>query len=196
MDYSLAQKNGFVEAFIDFMTARIPGWSSLRAESRAFEVKIIRARAVALIKGCVIHWQRSLSKIKKLISPEHLHRFESLIQVLRAEHSTIDDFNQAATNLRAEFPEIRAWLQWWLQMGNSELIFPAVMKMSKGMREKLPNTTNGGESSHWLLYRACGQKHDLWDGIRRAYMFQRELEALYMAVIGMSLFFLHKFHKF
>lgn len=66
----------------------------------------------------------------------------------------------------------------------------------EGYAEKLPNTTNGGESSHWLLYRACGQKHDLWDGIRRAYMFQRELEALYMAVIGMSLFFLHKFHKF
>lgn len=173
------------------MTDLIPGWSVLGAAAHKHEADSIRARAIALLRGCVVHWQRSLDRIKKLISPEHLDEFEYLIRTLRDENSTIDQFNQAAATLIAKFPEIRAWLQWWLQPEICILIFPATMKMSKEMQSKLPLTTNGGESYHWLAYRAMGIKHDLWEGTRRAFTFQRELEALYGVVVGM--FFPFKF---
>lgn len=86
--------------------------------------------------------------------------------------------------MQSEFSEIRAWISWWAQPANSTLIWPAVMKMPVDAQRMLPNTTNGGESVHWLLYRACGTQHDLWEGIRCLYMFQREQEQLYEAILG------------
>lgn len=167
------------------MTSRIPAWNSLTPETRTLEQNSLRTRAFALLKGCVVHWQRSLSKIKKIVHPDHLFRFESLIRILEGNNTTEEQLQQALEHLQMEYPEIHYWLSWWSHPQISCLIWPAVMKMSESLREKIPNTTNGGESSHWLLYRACGTKHDLWEGIRRLYMFQREQEKLYSAVLGM-----------
>ena len=184
MDFSLAQRNGFVEAFIDFMCSRIPGWVTLSPESRAFEVKRLRDRALALVKGCLVHWKRSVNKIKQTIDPKHLHQFDLLLSTLEHHTTTPEDFLTTANRIRTEFPEIQPWISWWLQPGNGTTIFPALSKMSPELKAQLPDTTNGGESMHWLLYQACGQKFDLWEGIRRLYVFQRETEKLYDAVIG------------
>jgi hypothetical protein len=184
MDFSNAQRNGFVEAFIDFMCQRIPGFMTLSPESRASEVSALRAKALTLIKGCLVHWKRSTHKIKQVIDSKHLFRFETLIATLENSTTDSNDFLTATQSIRTEFPEVRAWISWWLLPGNGSMIFPAMQKMSPELRAQLPDTTNGGESSHWVLYRACGQKFDLWEGIRRLYMFQRETEMLYQSVIG------------
>lgn len=169
------------------MSARIPGWNTLSAASRASEIAALRGRAEALVKGCYVHWKRSTCKIKQLISPDHVFRFELLLGTLENHRSTPEEFLNAADELRTKYPEVRAWIAWWLLPDNAALIFPAMAKMSPQLRARLPDTTNGGESSHWLLYRACGQKFDLWEGIRRLFMFQREQEMLYDAVLGIFL---------
>ncbi|KAJ7438874.1 hypothetical protein FB451DRAFT_1415998 [Mycena latifolia] len=87
LDFSSAQRNGFILAFVDYMCARIPGWSTLSEESRATEAK-------------------------------------------------------------------------------------------------LPSSTNAGESGHWLLYRAVGTGFDLWEGIRRLYRWNREIEMLHGAILA------------
>jgi hypothetical protein len=146
----------------------------------------LRIRAEALIKGCIVHWKRSLHKIKQVVGAKHLFRFEGLIGVLESERSTAAEFLQTVEQIRAEFPEVRPWLAWWILPGNGSMIFPAMQKMPADLPTKLPNSTNASESNHWLLYRAVGYGFDLWEGIRRLYRFQRETEMLYAAIIGMG----------
>ncbi|KAJ7754779.1 hypothetical protein B0H16DRAFT_1886485 [Mycena metata] len=184
LDFSSAQRNGFISAFVEFMCSRIPGWSTLSEQSRRAEASALRTRAEALIKGCFIHWKRSLHKIKQVIGAQHLFRFEALINVLESEHSTAVEFFEAVELIRAEFAEVRPWLSWWILPGNGSMIFPAMQKMPAELRARLPNSTNASESGHWLLYRAVGQGFDLWDGVRRLYRFQRETEMLYAAVLA------------
>ncbi|KAF7354491.1 hypothetical protein MVEN_01138400 [Mycena venus] len=184
LDFSSTQRNGFISAFVEYMCSRIPGWNTLSAESRSTEAAALRARAEALIKGCIVHWKRSLHKIKQIIGKKHLFRFEGLIGVLESEQTTAAEFLQAVEQIRAEFPEVRAWLAWWILPGNGSMIFPVMQKMPAELRAKLPNSTNASDSTHWLLYRAVGVKFDLWEGIRRLYRFQRETEMLYAAIIA------------
>jgi hypothetical protein len=161
------------------MYSRIPGWDTLSAESRATEAATLRLQAEGLIKGCIVHWKRSLHKIKQVIRKRHLFRFEGLIGVLEAERTTSAEFLQAVEQIRAEFPEVRPWLAWWVMPGNGSMIFPAMQKMPTDLRAKLPNSTNASESNHWLLYRAVGFHFDLFEGIRRLYRHQRDTEMLY-----------------
>ncbi|KAJ7604282.1 hypothetical protein DFH06DRAFT_1310588 [Mycena polygramma] len=184
LDFSTAQRNGFISAFVEYMCARIPGWNTLSEASRTAEAKALRVRAEALIKGCIVHWKRSLHKIKAIVGVKHLFRFEGLISILESEGTTAAEFLQAVEQLRAEFPEIRPWLAWWVLPGNGSMIFPAMQKMPAELRAKLPDSTNASESGHWLLYRAVGTKFDLFEGIRRLYRYQRETEMLYAAVIA------------
>lgn len=166
------------------MCARIPGWSTLREQSRATEAANLRTRAQGLIQGCIVHWKRSLHKIKQTIAMKFLFRFEGLVGILEAQSTTAAEFLQTVEILLAEFPEVRPWLSWWILPGNGSMIFPAMRKMPAELQAKLPHSTNAAESGHWLLYRAVGSGFDLWEGIRRLYRFQREIEMLYAAITG------------
>ena len=172
------------------MCARIPGWNTLSEESRTTEAGNLRIRAEALIKDCLVHWKRSLHKIKQVIDAKSLYRFEQLIGVLEGQSTAAIEFLQAVEHIHTEFPEVRPWLAWWILPGNGSMIFPAMQKMPPELRAKLPNSTNAAESHHWLLYRAVGTGFDLWEGIRRLYRFQRETEMLYNAIIGNFFMFL------
>ncbi|KAJ7240717.1 hypothetical protein C8J57DRAFT_1527386 [Mycena rebaudengoi] len=97
-----------------------------------------------------------------VVGNKHLYLFEMLINILESERTSPVEFLQAVENIRAEFPE----------------------KMPAELRAKLPNSTNASESNHWLLYRAVGFGFDLWEGIRRLYRFQREMEMLYAEILG------------
>ncbi|KAF8142672.1 hypothetical protein K438DRAFT_1784474 [Mycena galopus ATCC 62051] len=184
LDFSAAQRNGFIDAFVDFMCARIPGWSTLSEQSRTTEAANLRTRAEALIQGCVVHWKRSLHKIKQTIRNQFAYRFEDLVRVLEAVNTSPAEFIQAVECILTEFPEVRPWLSWWILPGNGSMIFPAMRRMPAELQAKLPHSTNAAESGHWLLYRAVGSGFDLFEGIRRLYRFQRETEMLYAAVTG------------
>ncbi|KAJ6451165.1 hypothetical protein C8R45DRAFT_946379 [Mycena sanguinolenta] len=182
LDFSAAQRNGFIDAFVDFMCARIPGWSTLSEQSRAAEAANLRTRAEALIQGCIVHWKRSLHKIKQTVSNQFLFRFEHLVGILEASRTTPAEFIQAVESILTEFPEVRPWLSWWILPGNGSMIFPAMRTMPADLLAKLHHSTNAAESGHWLLYCSVGSGFDLFEGIRRLYQFQREIELLYAAV--------------
>ncbi|KAJ7088962.1 hypothetical protein C8R44DRAFT_751646 [Mycena epipterygia] len=70
--------------------------------------------------------------------------FLSMIgRCLESERTTAAEFLQAVEQIRAEFPEVRPWLAWWILPGNGSMIFPAMQKMPAELRAKLPNSTNG-----------------------------------------------------
>ncbi|KAJ7823116.1 hypothetical protein B0H13DRAFT_2376254 [Mycena leptocephala] len=184
LDFSNAQRNGFIDAFIDYMCSRIPGWSELSAQSQASERKNLRLRAQALLIGCKVHWRRSTHKIKQVIGIKSLFRFEGLVAVLEAASTTAEQFLQAVADIHREFPEVQPWLSWWILPGNGGMIFPAMQRMSVELRAQLPSSTNGAESAHNLLYGAAGRSHDIYEGVRRLYRVQRETELLYDAVLA------------
>ncbi|KAJ7130870.1 hypothetical protein C8R46DRAFT_1327960 [Mycena filopes] len=184
LDFSNAQRNGFVEAFVSYMCSRIPGWSELSSQSQTSERASLRLRALALLLGCKVHWRRSTHKIKQVIGMQFQFRFEALIAVLEGSGTTSEQFLQAVADIHREFPEVRPWLSWWILPGNGGMIFPAMQRMPAELRAKLPSSTNGGESAHNLLYGAAGRNHDIWEGVRRLYRVQRETELLYDAVLA------------
>ncbi|KAJ7846161.1 hypothetical protein B0H13DRAFT_1646889 [Mycena leptocephala] len=179
LDFSNAQRNGFIDAFVDYMCSRIPGWSELSAQSQASERK-----SLSLLIGCKVHWRRSTHKIKQVIGIKFLFRFEGLVAVLEGASTTAEQFLQAVADIHREFPEVRPWLSWWILPGNCGMIFPAMQRMPAELRVQLPSSTNGAESAHNLLYGAAGRSHDIYEGVRRLYRVQRETELLYDAVLG------------
>ncbi|KAJ6468148.1 hypothetical protein C8R47DRAFT_990106 [Mycena vitilis] len=184
LDFSNAQRNGFVNAFVEYMCSRIPGWSELSAKSQESERSTFRLRAQGLLLGCKIHWRRSTHKIKQVIATAFLFRFESLIAILEGASTTGEQFLQAVADIHGEFPEVRPWLSWWIIPGNGGMVFPAMQRMSAELRARMPSSTNGAESSHHLLYGAAGKHHDMYEGVRRLYRVQRETEMLYEAVLA------------
>ncbi|KDQ61856.1 hypothetical protein JAAARDRAFT_190579 [Jaapia argillacea MUCL 33604] len=99
MDFSGSQRGGFIESFVTFMTSRIPGFMSLSPESRVLEVKQLRLRAEALIKGCWIHWKRSCHKIRQVISDTQSCRFDILISKLEHYQTSPEEFLAAAESI-------------------------------------------------------------------------------------------------
>ncbi|KAJ6567535.1 hypothetical protein B0H10DRAFT_2357232 [Mycena sp. CBHHK59/15] len=161
LDFSNAQRDSFIEAFVEYMCARIPGWSNLSEKSQASERASLQSRAQTLLIGCKVHWKRSTHKIKQVIGSKFLYRFESLIRILEGTSTTPIEFPQAVTDIYREFSEICLWLTWWILPGNGGMIFPVMQRMPAELRAKLPNSTNGAESAHNLLHRAAGQHHDI-----------------------------------
>ncbi|KAJ7732048.1 hypothetical protein DFH07DRAFT_781036 [Mycena maculata] len=186
LDFSNAQRNGFIEAFVNYMCSRIPGWNELSVKSQKSERATLRSRAQTLLIGCKVHWRRSTHKIKQVVGLKFQFRFEGLITILEAESTTPAEFLQAVHDIHREFPEVRPWLSWWILPGNGGMIFPAMQRMSPELRAQLPSSTNGAESAHNLLYRGAGKHHDIWEGVRRLYCVQRETEMLYDAVLVLS----------
>ncbi|KAJ7660274.1 hypothetical protein DFH06DRAFT_1401711 [Mycena polygramma] len=184
LDFSNAQRNGFIDAFVEYMCSRIPGWNELSAKSQNSERASFRVRAHALLLGCKVHWRRSTHKIKQVIGVAFLFRFESLVAILEGASTTGEQFLQAVADIHGEFPEVRPWLSWWIIPGNGGMVFPAMQRMSAEMRARMPSSTNGAESSHHLLYGAAGKHHDMNEGVRRLYRVQRETEMLYEAVLA------------
>ncbi|KAJ7108282.1 hypothetical protein C8R44DRAFT_597626, partial [Mycena epipterygia] len=152
LDFSNAQRNGFIEAFVDYMCSRIPGWSELSSKSRVSERANLRTRAQALLIGCKVHWRRSTHKIKQVIAVQFQYQFEGLIAILEGSSTTPIQFLQAVADIHREFPEVRPWLSWWILLGNGGMIFPSMQRMPAELRAQLPSSTNGAESAHNLLY--------------------------------------------
>ena len=182
MDYSIAQTEGFVLAFVAWGIKCINGWDSLGVEAQDAERRRLRERAKELVKGCIVHWKRSLNRIKEIVEPAKRPSFDGLIAVLEDRATSPQDFLDTSRDLLRDFPEIRGWAVWWLRLTTGGMIFPAIQNMSPELRDKLPSSTNGAESNHWLLYRACGEKHDLVEGIERLYKYVGEIERLYKSV--------------
>ncbi|KAJ7060319.1 hypothetical protein C8F01DRAFT_1369965 [Mycena amicta] len=168
LDFSTAQRNGFVEAFIAVMSSRIPGWNDLSERSRAEERENLRRRAQAILLGCAVHWQRTVFRVKAMLRPEFVAEFERLIRILESSKTNAEEFLDATARIHREYEELRACFCWWLLPGNGAMIFPAMQLMSPELRARVTSSTNAVESSHHLLYAAAGEKHDLAEGCRRS----------------------------
>lgn len=169
-DFSEAQRNGFLDAFIRFRRDKF-------GDARTDEE--LKDLGRTLYKGCARHFGDSVNRVCKLMEVrEHETAFRKLVDVMiHAENP--DDFNAAANRIEADFPMVYRWLDWWRRPANAAMIFRSMRLMDDRLWNAIPDTTNAEESMHWCLYSAVGFGHDALSGILGLVMFVEDFRHMY-----------------
>lgn len=176
---------GFTQAFADWQltlrgVARENIGRSIYDEDRANYMR----RAQALLKGCQVHFLRSVKNVAQnasLIPVDLRQRFRNLCEELRNSSSV--ELSQSIEKLiRKEFSSIGGWLDWWMRPPIASKIFNAFKVMDSALDDSLPDTTNLVESQHNLLGISVGQGHQILDGLSSLLTFTRRYEVSSEAV--------------
>ncbi|KAJ7753231.1 hypothetical protein B0H16DRAFT_1835398 [Mycena metata] len=159
VDYSDAQRLGFVEAFVVF-------WRRRRDDTRTDEE--LRKAAGALLKGCQHHYRAQVTRIKKISAVVHPGLQDVFVNQAMAliESEDYDDFTRRVGILTQTFPRTKGWIQWWARECHAKMLFKPFREMSVQDWDSIPNTTNAQESQHFKIYSAIGKKHDLISGLK------------------------------
>lgn len=176
---------GFVNAFADWQFA-LRGVSSGNFDdpARAPDRNNYMIRAQALLKGCHVHYRRSVKTVAQsgsLMEPGTAARFRTLCEELITS-PTKEEFRALEKLLRAEFPAVSGWVDWWLRPAVASKIFDVFKIMNPALDKRLPDTTNSVEALHHSLGNSVGQGHQFLDGVGAlllwVHQFQSKNEAL------------------
>lgn len=188
MDFSLAQRKGHCIAYTNAVVETLDQytWSQLGSDLQEQQHKLFVREAEMLEVGCSIHFDRSLRRLRNngaVVNPDHQSAFDKCIQTMRSKNSTIQEFDNANSELLRQFPRLKNWSTWWTQHPSiASMIFPAKSRVSSELRSELPSTSNPVEHQHSLLNHASGTHHDLLPGASMLQKHVLELEAQHRAV--------------
>lgn len=180
MDFSEAERNGFIEGFVTFWTNR---GDDTRSEAD------LREDASRLLRGCREHFRAGvtrLSRISGVIPPEKRDAFvQRAVGLLLVP--TEDEFSLRAKLILRDFPKTASWLNWWIRPAHASMLFDAHRKMDITIWDSIPDTTNAEEAMNWKLYAAAGRNHALMEGLHSLYAVAAYYERLYRETLSKSL---------
>ncbi|KAF5338688.1 hypothetical protein D9758_017577 [Tetrapyrgos nigripes] len=157
VDFSDAQRLGFISAFTDYF---------IRQEDNTRTRTELENAAQSLIKGCRYHFEKSVTHVARLsnhVPPDSRAEFEELCrQMVIAENSAV--FDRVVKIMKETWPGLEAWLNWWLAPEHASMIFHSQQKMDSKLASKLPDTTNAEESVHSVIYQIAGKNKDIIQG--------------------------------
>ncbi|EGG02591.1 uncharacterized protein MELLADRAFT_91258 [Melampsora larici-populina 98AG31] len=163
VDFSLAQKNGFIEAYMEVFRV-------------SYKV------ALSHLHGCEQHYMQAITRIKKnhlIVRPDQEGAWVSMCKgLLLHDEPGKADLETKFCKLHAKFPRAKRWIDWWKMANIQAMLFPARKRIPqddpplphkdsddedfefdgakrKGRQSKLPKTTNGQESMHQVYYMLC-----------------------------------------
>ncbi|KAH7919295.1 hypothetical protein BV22DRAFT_1051142 [Leucogyrophana mollusca] len=161
VDFSEAERSGYIQAFVDFWTKP----DDLRSEGELHEA------AAALLKGCQQHFRSQVTRVSKIsgvVPPELKEHFQDrALSLLRV--SDMETFNQTTAALLTDFPKIESWLCWWLWESHASMLFEPFRVMLGDLWQWIPNTTNAEEAMHWKIYQGIKMRYgapEPWKDIR------------------------------
>ncbi|KAF9529541.1 hypothetical protein CPB83DRAFT_882745 [Crepidotus variabilis] len=174
MDFSEAEHDGFVRAFVIF-------WQKRTDNTRT--VAELREAAETLLRGCKEHFRAGVTRIARMggiIPVDQQEAFKqralSLVSVPSKE-----EFLVCVERLIRDFPAIASWIAWWLRDSHASMLFELQRKMDPAIWDSIPETTNAEEAMHFKLYSACGRDHTFIEGLKSLYAvllyYQRQYEA-------------------
>lgn len=159
-------------------------------DSYATEREGYCARAQKLLKGCDVHFERSV----KRLAINHAYvphgsgdRFRVMCNDLRATPD-LARFNELERSLRDEFPKCSSWLDWWKRPPICHLIFRAHQIMDETLRRSIPNSTNPVESLHWSMVQSTSTGHEVLSGLNALLLYTQRVQRQDLAVEGMGVF--------
>jgi hypothetical protein len=159
---------GFVNAFADWQLAlRGIHSNNFNDPAHVSDRNNYMIRAQALLKGCLVHFRRSVKTVaqsRSLVKVESVARFRSLCEQLVICPS-VAGFRAVEKSLRVEFQAVGGWLDWWLRPAIASKFFDAFKIMDPALDKRLPDTTNPVEALHHSLGSSVGQGHQLLDGM-------------------------------
>ncbi|KAF5339687.1 hypothetical protein D9758_014895 [Tetrapyrgos nigripes] len=172
VDFSDAQRLGFISAFVDcFMDWKDNTRTRAELEKAAQE----------LIKGCKYHFEKSMTRVSRLgnhVPPESRDNFlETCRQMVETENSGV--FNQLVKIMQERWPGLEAWQRWWLAPEHASMIFRSQRTMDSTLASKLPDTTNAEESLHSVIYTIAGQNKDIVPGCDGLLLVSQHFQGLY-----------------
>lgn len=106
MDFSEAERSGFIEAFTEFWQLR-PGNSRSIAE--------LKAAGQALLKGCREHFRTGVTQVSRIsaaVDPSTAEYFVArALALLDAPNS--QEFIARADLVISKYPKLKSWMKWW-----------------------------------------------------------------------------------
>lgn len=171
VDFSEAERSGFISAFVMF-------WTSRKDTRSQPELEIIGQK---LLKGCLQHFQAGvtrLAKISGVVVPEKVDTFRQYIKYLQ-DATDVQSFKIHEANLVHDFPKTAQWIKWWTRRPHAQMIFLAFREMNESDWESIPDTTNAEEAMHFTLYKAVGKDNDLLTGLKGIFAFCLSFQRLH-----------------
>ena len=161
MDFSEAERSGFIAAFTEFWT--------LRSDSRTHDE--LSVAAGRLLRGCEEHFRAGVTRVARIngaVPPDLKDAFtERALGLLQCPSS--EEFQRRASLIIRDFPKLKSWVEWWMRPAHASMLFQSERTMDVQIWESLPNTTNAEEAMHWKLYSACGRDHSFMEGMNALY---------------------------
>ncbi|KAJ7504614.1 hypothetical protein B0H11DRAFT_1709555 [Mycena galericulata] len=159
VDYSGAQRLGYIEAFVVF-------WTRRKDDSRTEEE--LRKTASSLLKGCREHFRAQINRVKKISAVVHPGLQDVFVNDALALLEVEDyvEFMEHVELLIKKFPKAEGWVRWWARECHAKMLFKPFREMHVEEWDSIPNTTNAQESQHKKIYLAIGKKHELIPGLR------------------------------
>ncbi|KAJ7658759.1 hypothetical protein DFH06DRAFT_442939 [Mycena polygramma] len=183
LDFSMAERIGFILGFIDFWLQYAPNDRSVDELSDA---------AAKLLKGCRQHFRNQITRVKKIsgvVDPSKTDIFENYARKLLSCEN-MDDFNHHANEFIVAFPRTESWIRWCMLPAHASMLFPSFRVMNPELWLSIPDTTNAEEAMHWKIYAAIGQFLALMDGLKALYKFAEHYRRLSDAKMhGVKIFY-------
>ncbi|KAJ7884708.1 hypothetical protein B0H13DRAFT_2537126 [Mycena leptocephala] len=171
LDFSAAERNGFILGFVDFWLKHAPGQRSID--------ELIDA-AEKLLKGCAQHFRNQITRVKKIsgvVDPSKTDIFANYARKLLS-CETMEEFLSHANDFIAAFPRAESWIRWWMIPAHACMLFPSFRVMNPDLWDSIPATTNAEEAMHWKLYAALGRFLALLEGLKALYKFASHYQRL------------------
>lgn len=171
MDFSEAERVGFIYAFIDV-------WINQPDNTRTAEE--LEVAASGLLKGCAQHFSAQIQRVQKISGVVHPSQVDIFSNYARRmlEFEDLDEFTAHADKFILEFPLAENWIRWWIRPSHATMLFPSHRIMTEALWESLPKTTNAAEAQHFKIYMAVDKQHELIPGLECAFRFLKHYELL------------------
>ncbi|KAJ7574195.1 hypothetical protein C8J56DRAFT_803407, partial [Mycena floridula] len=177
VDFSTAQRNGFIAALTQLFRKHQPGQ---RTDDELCDV------AEKLLRGCQDHFLTGairVSNISGAVNPKDKPQFRNRARhLLKVEDPA--EFIAEVEKMAASWPKSKNWLKWWTTKEHTSMLFPSQIIMDRARFDRLLDTTNREELIHFKLYQAVGKDVDVIDGFYWLYWFCDYFLRLYLAASG------------
>ncbi|CAJ0632045.1 4275_t:CDS:2 [Entrophospora sp. SA101] len=117
MDFSSAERNGFLQAYIEHGLEKYQNKnSSLPMPLIESHKEYLRNEAKTLLKGCEEHFRQSITRISKnhaVVKHETSKKFESMaLELLEIDEK--EEFYKNVKIIQETWPNTTSWLEWWV----------------------------------------------------------------------------------
>ncbi|KAJ6534086.1 hypothetical protein B0H19DRAFT_1080586 [Mycena capillaripes] len=142
VDFSQAERNGFILAFIDF-------WQRREPDGRT--VAELREIAPTLLKGCEQHFRKQITRVKKIsgvVDPSQTDVFENYAKRL-LKCNSVEEFTSNANEFIGTFPKAETWIRWWMLPEHALVAFAEYYRLQFEAQRHGIRTQYGADREPW-----------------------------------------------